>query len=99
GDGAGEHAARDRIRRALERHAARVVDALGAVAVVTERGVGDPRAAERVVERDASRVGRRHLVPCRCRRAKTGLPPQSKALEVSEVAVFTEEYVQTEVFS
>src|SRR5262249_44476390 len=29
----------------------------------------------------------------------TGLPPQSKALEVSEVAVFTEEYVQTEVFS
>ena len=29
----------------------------------------------------------------------TDLPPQSKALEVSEVAVFTEEYVQTEVFS
>jgi len=27
------------------------------------------------------------------------LPPQSKALEVSEVAVFTEAYVQTEVFS
>jgi len=27
------------------------------------------------------------------------LPPQSKALEVSEVAVFTEEYVQTAVFS
>src|SRR5262249_21112777 len=29
----------------------------------------------------------------------TGLPLQSKALEVSEVAVFTEEYVQTAVFS
>ena len=33
------------------------------------------------------------------RRNPPGLPPQSKALEVSEVAVFTEAYVQTAVFS
>src|SRR5262249_15614869 len=47
-------------------------DTLGTVAVVAERGVGDPRAAERVVERDTGRVGRRHFVRRRGRRGLGG---------------------------
>src|SRR5215813_4360300 len=39
-----------------------------------------------------------HAGPCRLA-APAELPPQSKALEVSEVAVFTEAYVPTEGFS